>query len=266
MAADETLPERPTLYATHGQTFARKDLLPDARLFTVDGFLSRDQCLELITFAEEHGWGTVHQPRTGDMALRQNDRILLQDASLADEVWAMGVSRIFASIRLFRDPADGFPKILPEGDRRREQWTELRAVGLNRDFRLYRYRASAQARFGQHYDDTVDTDLGPTCFTLLWYLNDAQDSSEFVLDPDCDDGSMCEPLEGGETVFEIEHAPAPPKKGKKSKAKAARERIVVTPRTGSLLSHVHGYDCLLHEGAPVRRGVKYLLRTDVVYE
>ena len=38
------------------------------------------------------------------------------------------------------------------------------------------------------------------------------------------------------------------------------------PEQGTALLHGHGERCLLHEGKEVSSGVKYLLRTDVIYE
>lgn len=38
-----------------------------------------------------------------------------------------------------------------------------------------------------------------------------------------------------------------------------------SPLQGACLVHGHGRQCLLHEGAAVTAGVKYLLRTDVMY-
>ena len=37
------------------------------------------------------------------------------------------------------------------------------------------------------------------------------------------------------------------------------------PTLGSALVHMHGDDCLLHEGNEVKKGVKYLFRTDICY-
>ena len=37
------------------------------------------------------------------------------------------------------------------------------------------------------------------------------------------------------------------------------------PKEGAMLLHVHGDDCLEHEGKPVQAGIKYILRTDLVY-
>lgn len=41
--------------------------------------------------------------------------------------------------------------------------------------------------------------------------------------------------------------------------------VAFAPRAGSMLLHVHGDDCLLHEGEAVQSGIKYILRTDLVY-
>ncbi|KAJ3090258.1 hypothetical protein HK102_004308, partial [Quaeritorhiza haematococci] len=104
-------------------------------------------------------------------------------------------------------------------------------VGLNSNIRLYKY--SKGQRFGQHYDDSVRDFLGrETEFTVLIYLSP--------------DGAV----QGGETVFY------------KSKREVA---LSVAPSEGLLLLHRHGRSCLLHEGAEVTKGTKYLLRTDVVY-
>ena len=42
--------------------------------------------------------------------------------------------------------------------------------------------------------------------------------------------------------------------------------VAFQPTAGSLLLHVHGDDCLLHEAEAVQSGIKYVLRTDLVYE
>jgi hypothetical protein len=103
------------------------------------------------------------------------------------------------------------------------------ALGCSPALRLYRYGVGQ--RFARHYDDAVA--IGPgrsTRHTVLIYL------------------SSCG---GGETVF---YGP----KG--------REVARVAPSPGRALLHRHGDDCLLHEGARVSAGTKYVLRTDVVYE
>lgn len=101
-------------------------------------------------------------------------------------------------------------------------------VGLNPNVRLYKY--SPGQRFGRHVDDSVDVGPGRwTEFTLLIYL------------------SSCE---GGETVFY---------------GRRGRRLAGVAPAPGLALLHRHGDRCLEHEGAVVRAGVKYVLRSDVVH-
>lgn len=108
---------------------------------------------------------------------------------------------------------------------------QLKPVGLNTGWRLYCYKPGQH--FGPHYDDSVDCPDMPgavSLYTMLVYLNDD--------------------FEGGETNFY------------KSKGK---QFLSVAPVRGMALLHTQGPLCALHEGAEVRSGCKWLLRTDVMY-
>eukprot|EP00397_Hematodinium_sp_SG-2012_P045951 GEMP01051767.1.p1 GENE.GEMP01051767.1~~GEMP01051767.1.p1 ORF type:complete len:183 (+),score=42.44 GEMP01051767.1:359-907(+) len=116
------------------------------------------------------------------------------------------------------------------------QW---QACGMNPDIRIYRYARGQN--FGLHYDENVvigtDADqkgaqIRQTMFTCLVYLSD--------------DGTVT----GGETKFY-------------SKGKLA---LTLKPVRGMACFHGHGDDGMEHEGAEVLKGVKYCLRSDVVYE
>ncbi len=64
--------------------------------------------------------------------------------------------------------------------------------------------------------------------------------------------SACQDLQGGETVFY----------GHTGKRVASIE-----PRPGLAMLHLHGEDrCLEHEALAVKKGTKYVLRTDIVFE
>ncbi|KAE9022342.1 hypothetical protein PF011_g4516 [Phytophthora fragariae] len=119
------------------------------------------------------------------------------------------------------------------------EYEGMHAVGLNPAIRFYRYAAGQ--RFGCHVDQSdVDRVTGyHSRFTVLVYLNDSKDSD----------------LLGGDTIFYA------------NEAGAKEEQVVlsVAPETGAALVHGHGDRCLLHEGALVTRGAKYLLRTDVMF-
>ena len=126
------------------------------------------------------------------------------------------------------------------------------ARGVNRRFRVYRYVPGAEYRChidgawppsGILPDDTYVYDSSPedirqtSLFTFLMYLND-----EF---------------EGGETTFFL---PAP-KEGRLN-------AYPVKPVMGSVAIFPHGEakGALLHEGTGVRKGAKYIIRTDVEYD
>ncbi|KAL4944590.1 hypothetical protein BDV06DRAFT_186859 [Aspergillus oleicola] len=124
--------------------------------------------------------------------------------------------------------------------------------GINRRFRVYRYVPGAEYRChidgawppsGITSDDKYIYDASPpenkqsSMYTFLLYLND-----EF---------------EGGETTFFMP---------------AAREGTLnaypVRPVMGSVAIFPHGEanGALLHEGTGVRKGAKYIIRTDVEYD
>lgn len=57
-------------------------------------------------------------------------------------------------------------------------------------------------------------------------------------------------LVGGETSFDL-----------------GQGRSIAPPVvTGMGLLHRHGHDCLLHEGKPVLKGTKWVLRSDLMYK
>ncbi|KAJ5123805.1 Prolyl 4-hydroxylase alpha subunit [Penicillium bovifimosum] len=124
--------------------------------------------------------------------------------------------------------------------------------GINRRFRVYRYVPGAEYRChidgawppsGILPDDTYVYDSSPeekmqsSMYTFLLYLND-----EF---------------EGGETTFFVP---------------AVREGTLngypVQPVMGAVAIFPHGESngALLHEGTGVRKGAKYIIRTDVEYD
>jgi len=73
-------------------------------------------------------------------------------------------------------------------------------------------------------------------WTLLIYLTGAEDG-----------------VEGGETLF--------------YKEERGKPREVITPplKRGTALLHRHGQECMLHEGSPVKKGTKYVLRSDLMF-
>jgi predicted 2-oxoglutarate/Fe(II)-dependent dioxygenase YbiX len=98
-------------------------------------------------------------------------------------------------------------------------------VGVNERFRGYRY--SPGQKFAMHYDGAYQRNAHERSeLTLMVYLNDG--------------------FEGGSTTFyDLTAGP-----------------LEVRPRMGTALLFQH---YLLHEGCVVHAGVKYVLRSDVMY-
>jgi len=117
-------------------------------------------------------------------------------------------------------------------------------VACNGNIRIYKYEKGMS--FGRHYDGSSDIDrfAGSTELTVLIYL------------------SSCR---GGATRF---HPPQQTggrgKKNRKGNESEGRG-VAFIPEAGSILMHMHGDRCLEHEADPVIKGIKYVLRTDIVF-
>jgi predicted 2-oxoglutarate/Fe(II)-dependent dioxygenase YbiX len=185
------------------------NILPNKQLFTVNNFLTTEECKNIIKFAETQLKFVPSEkapPKRG-YAYRDNDRVQVTNHQFANTLWEMGTNSLFTN--------DG-------------------AVGLNPNLRFYKYASGQQ--FGAHIDESVTVDGKKSKYTMLVYLSGGSDDSG---------------LRGGELVFY---------KGK-NKVVAS-----VAPVIGLLVIHEHGDRCLEHEAKEVLRGVKYVLRSDVMFD
>lgn len=104
------------------------------------------------------------------------------------------------------------------------------AVGLNERFRFYRYDPGQ--RFALHHDGSYRRPNGEeSLLTFMIYLNEG--------------------FEGGDTLFHLSR-----------RYYEDLPNIAVIPATGMVLCFVHD---LVHEGAPIIQGRKYVLRSDIMY-
>lgn len=191
--------------------------------------LSSDECKAIIAAGESVGFLPDAPIREGgDTSVLAHNFYWVVDAAFHDRLWARMAPFVPAEV------------------------AGRRARGLNRRFRVYRYVPGAEYRChidgawppsgirpdGSYvYDDSPRDKKQSSLFTFLLYLND-----EF---------------EGGETTF---YMPGP------------REGVLnaypVRPVMGGVAVFPHGeaQGALLHEGTSVRRGAKYIIRTDIEYD
>lgn len=112
--------------------------------------------------------------------------------------------------------------------------------GLNDRFRVYRYEQGQ--RFFPHVDVRTRLPSGETRASLMIYLNDG--------------------FEGGETRFFEEKDKASRRGENRGRKFNNRVRFALRPTVGSVVVFDH---LLLHEGAEVTAGVKYAVRSDLIY-
>ena len=205
----------------------QRDDVPDVPgAFVLSNILSSDECEQLLGLSSAMGW-TEDAPVSLGRQIRQNENcVWIADDSLWAPIW----TRLAPHMPV--DPERGA------------------AVGLNQRWRLYRYDGANEDVFRMHTDGdwpgsaVVNGKLVRDAFgdrwsqlTLLLYLDDDYD--------------------GGHTTFFVPHGAG---------ARSGDLRSVRVPRGGAL-AFWHGEHplSLLHEGSPVTRGVKTIVRSDVLY-
>lgn len=225
----------PPLHAT--------DLVPaqPGFLFFIEDFLSAPECAALIKAADAAGLqpssAADRRPKKGEAYL-DRESVAFLEPTLADELW-----RRLAPLLPVVERAGG-RMAGPTGFHGDGRGRDAKS-GVGGQLKYYRYQRGH--RFGLHVDQSwKGANPGEeTEYTFLLYLNSA---GEPAAGGDAEGAGQ--PLQGGDTVFM-----------RTAKVELAR----VSPRAGAALLHAHGRRCLMHEGAEVTRGVKYLLRADIMY-
>ena len=172
--------------------------------------LSETRCAELIAAARAMGFASM--AHRYPPSYRNNDRLLLDDPALAEEL------------------LDAMREHLAE-ERIDDEGRCWRLSALNTRFRVCRYRDGQ--RFSVHRDGShAVSDTARSLTTVMLYLNEQP------------------AFEGGRTRFYADGRGGEPTR-------------VIVPRRGMAAVFDHA---LWHDGEPVPRGEKLVLRTDVVYQ
>ncbi len=186
-----------------------KEDLDLGKVIVIHDFLSGEECAALIRRSE----GLTYEPGTvADVVIedvRNNERVLLDDATLAADLFHRAEPFLPADI-------DGH-----------------RLVGFNERWRFYRYQPGQT--FKPHRDGSYMRmkTWEESQLTFMIYLNEG--------------------MVGGETRFFADM----------EQAFRGYPYLSVEPKEGMALVFVHA---IWHEGAVVDSGLKYVLRTDVMYK
>ncbi|KAJ5088553.1 hypothetical protein N7456_012169 [Penicillium angulare] len=235
-------PLRPLLPA---EDLALEALVPD-QIYLIRNFLPSSLCKSYASFLASLPLTTTPGKPKKDEAVRVNDRFQVQDARFAETLWSGTAMKELATTRFGENDedaytSDGEPLSSKEREFKAQKVWGGEPLGLNPNIRIYRY--SAGQFFAQHYDESNALTFLPqsatkavparTTWTLLIYLTSCS---------------------GGETIF----YPDPTRENRNP------EPISVAPEAGMALLHRHGDHCMLHEGAEVTGGEKWVLRSDLV--
>lgn len=224
-------PEKDVLLASsRSYTLPPLQTLLPGYIWVIPKFFTEQECKNWIEYVEREA-PMEHTVQRGTRFLAQREcyRTSRHDPLLSEQIFRRLLVRI--------------PQLQPDlsseqhqQQQQQQQMNDSPSAGLppghpngcNPNLRLYKYTKGHT--FGKHVDESVALPDGSrTRLTALIYL------------------SNCE---GGATRFYEPHGSGV---------------VSYQPTAGSLLLHLHGDDCLEHEGDVVTGGIKYVLRTDVAY-
>ncbi len=150
------------------------------RIWTIENFLSPEECVEWIAWAEEQGFSDAPITTSAGPVMakdvRNNERVMVDDAVRA--------------ARLFERAEDHLPQRAGLGT----------AIGFNERLRFYRYDPGQAFRW--HFDGAYFRDNGDRSrLTFMVYLNDGFEGGETVFDTDTDGMVTVEPKAGCALIF-----------------------------------------------------------------
>ncbi|CAD6443897.1 82f8c154-ac9c-4a67-b14f-e693982748a0 [Sclerotinia trifoliorum] len=176
---------------------------------------------------------------------RNSDRIIWDEKEVVERIWkrvlqAKGIKEDIGVLE-----GKKWERFTSLGIRRGERWVSINQ-GINERMRFLRYGPGQY--FREHVDSAYgDADGERSFFTIHLYLNDS--AQELEKDPNIPkfpkDSKM---LRGGATTFH---------------STDLKERLDVDPKVGRVLIFQHRR--LLHSGDEVVAGVKYTMRSDLMF-
>ncbi len=130
-------------------------------IWTIDDFLSKKECEDLIVFSEMRGYekAAVSMKSGAKVmkAVRDNYRLIYRDEEMALKYWS---------------------RLQPFCPAQIDNWN---AIGLNEQFRFYRYESSQ--RFKRHIDGRIKkSDKEESRITFMIYLNEEFEGGETQFD------------------------------------------------------------------------------------
>jgi hypothetical protein len=224
-----------------------KTQLHNDQIFTLDGVIKSIECGAIIAKADTKGWNTSSPSggghgRTGREDPRTNKFCVFYDSKLSNRLWDEVKNSLPPDLTFIKQNV--YFNSVSKG----AEWTPAFVYDK---IRIYKYDV------GDSFPEHIDYKVKRTVFrngreyiqqsflTLLVYLNDD--------------------FEGGETGYWTDH------NGIHCRFIRAEEKlgcnknhqIVITPKTGMAVVQDQN---ILHEGLPTTKGIKYILRTDIIHE
>ncbi|KAG9659284.1 hypothetical protein KCU64_g3953, partial [Aureobasidium melanogenum] len=244
----QSLPPDFLLTPTSGATVTRIDFtntpLPeyaDLQAFIIDNALTSSGCTTLLSAAEASGTWQRAMIQVGNGRQRQEDdqrkcgRLIWDSPDVAQRIWNRVKSSVPEIAKLDRQAEITGGSAVMRG----EVWEASR---LNERLRFLRYEGGEYFRV--HEDGAYQTPDGSerSFFTFRLYLNGDGETN----DTSATGGDT---LHGGATTFHSHNM---------------KRRCDVLPKTGRVLIFQHRK--LWHSGDDVVQGVKYTIRSDILYK
>lgn len=217
------------------------------QIYTVDYVLTKEECNNIIEQANQKGWnesspsGGGHG-RTGREEPRTNSFCVLHDNKLSSKIWNKIKETLPDDLSFLGDNV-----YFNSTDKGKEWFPSF----IYEKIRIYKYNPGDA--FPEHLDYKVKRNVienekevvQQSFLSLLIYLNDDFEGGETGYWPDIN-GVHCRFIKNVD---------------KQSTKK--EHQIKIKPTTGLCVIQDQN---ILHEGLPTTKGIKYLLRTDVIHQ